>query len=526
METNFVEGVVKLKVSREFNERCRRAGMGWDKAGQCWATPFSSVLRKLISPENAALKQLEAYGVISLGASSLADTEDKAFAAPEGLAYKPYQRVGISYLISRPSSLLADEMGLGKTIQAIGAINQTPGIVSGYLIICPANVKINWQRELQRWLVVPRRVNIVYGDDHGPPADVYIINYDIVHRHDALLKSRVWNAVILDEAQFLKNPKSRRTRMVLGGCAVNKKGQITKASRPIRGRYLWALTGTPVENRILEVFSLFRYLSPFAFPNKHQFEKRYCDLKQIDGFWDNKGASHVEELQLLLRSTFMLRRKKVQVLKDLPPKTHQVITLAPDGATTLLVHKFSAMANNNKKTFRQLCYDDGFGDAPMATVRRQLGLKKVLAICAHLEQCLEQVDKTLCFAIHKDVIAKIKERFGTAAVIYVGGMSPKKKQEAIDRFQNDPKIKLFAGNIDAAGVAITLTAARIVVFGESSLNPMKNVQAEDRAHRIGQLWPLLIQTLVWENSVEAYFAEQAAAKKENVEALLDNLFLL
>ena len=526
METNFVEGVVTLKVSREHNERCRRAGMGWDKTNQQWVTPFTSVLRKLISPENTALRQLESFGVKSLEASTLSDITCRSFAVPEGLAYKPFQIVAINYLLSRPCTLLAEEMGLGKTVEAIGALNQIPPAAGGVLVICPANAKINWKRELDRWLVQPMRINIVYGSDTGPPADVYVINYDIVHRHDALLKDRVWDVVILDEAQYLKNPKSRRTRTVLGGRTINKQGQITKASLPIRGQYKWALTGTPVENRIIEIFPLFRYLSPYAFPNKHLFEKRYCDLKQIDGFWDNKGASNVEELQVKLRSTFMIRRKKEDVLKDLPAKTRQVIALAPDKTTGNLVQKFSALANDSKKAFRQLCYDEGFGDAAMATVRRELGLKKVGAICTHLEQCLEQVGKTLCFVIHKDVVSAIREKFKNVAVCYVGGMTNTKRQESIDRFQNDPSAKLFIGNIDAAGVAITLTAARVVVFGEMSLNPAKNAQAEDRAHRIGLHWPLLVQYLVWDGSVEAYFANQAADKIENVEALLDNLYLL
>ncbi len=179
---------------------------------------------------------------------SQASDSDLDVPVPDGLEYLPFQRAGIAYAASREATLIADEMGLGKTIQAAGLINlTTPHSV---LIICPASLKLNWQNELNRWLVRERSIDVVSGDEWpDSEEDIVIINYDILARNKHSINSKLWDLVIFDEAHYCKNPKAERTKMALS----------IKANRKLM------LTGTPMINRPVELQPLAGYLAPEEF---------------------------------------------------------------------------------------------------------------------------------------------------------------------------------------------------------------------------------------------------------------------
>lgn len=519
----FVEGLLRVSADKAHYPRLRQAGFGWDKAAQQWVTPFSDVARKVLH-KHPAFIQLQKFELWTHNAS----TRKRAvgtFPVPDGLTLRDYQTVGVEFLMQHLGALLADDMGIGKTVQAIIAINALGAIK--VLIICPASVKINWKRELEKWLTLSARIGVAAGSVWPEDVDIVICNYDIIGRFEDKVKGFEWDVVILDEAQYVKNPKAKRTRAILGGAKrSDTETQVTiEHQEPIRARYRWALTGTPIENRIIEIFPVLRYLSPYAFPNKRRFEQRYCALQLIHGRWDNKGASNIEELQMRLRSSVMLRRRKGDVLTELPPKAIQVIELQPDTATAKLLKREHELTADAKKSFKRLAYEDGFGDSPVATIRREIGLRKTKAVIAHLHDCIESQGKVICFVVHKAVAAAIKEAFGGRAVVLTGDTSQKDRQAAIDRFQSDPGVDLFIGNVRAAGVGITLTASSHVVFAEMSWNPAENVQAEDRAHRIGQTGSVLVQYLVWHGSIDAYIAQSNAQKMDTVDSALDNSFL-
>jgi len=241
-----------LRCSFEQREYAKKAGFRWDPAGKQWWTD---------QPEKAA--RLIQYANEETKANHTAIEEQKAAAreqsratdaaidipAPTGLTYLPYQKAGIAYAINRANCLIGDEMGLGKTIQAIGVINADPTI-RRVLVICPASLKINWLREMNRWLVIPHRIAIANGT--FPTEDIVIINYDILKKHAASLRAMAWDLLIIDEAHYLKNPKALRTIEVLG--KYNK--DLSKAITPIPAKQKIFLTGTPITNRPIELWPI------------------------------------------------------------------------------------------------------------------------------------------------------------------------------------------------------------------------------------------------------------------------------
>ena len=470
--------------------------------------------------KGAALDELKAFRLSRLNASEVVWTSEKT---PIADAFE-FQHAGALEMLRRGNALLADDMGLGKTLQAIACLAII--VWSRVLIVCPHAVKIHWTRELRRWLGDDFSIKIICGTrDKIDDAAVTVINYDIVKFYAADLRRVDWDALIIDEAHYLKNPKAQRTIAVFGSApAANR-----LAVAPIQAKRVWALTGTPLENRPIELWPLIKRLDPAIFPRKDRFERRYCDARMTAFGWDVSGAKNLTELQTILRSTIMIRRTKAQVLPQLPPKRRQILPLQPAGAKLIKLlgqEREFFDTEGFKQSIKTLSYKSGFGDAHLATIRREIGLLKCDAVIAHLRECLEQSEKIICFCYHKAVAAALKDAFGDAAVKYVGDTSPKEKQIAVDRFMADKAVRVFIGNIDAAGTGITLTAASAVVFAEISWNPMKNVQAEDRAHRIGQTDSVLIQYIVWDGSVESYILHRVVEKLANVERAIDDTWLL
>ena len=460
---------------------------------------------------------------------SRAETASLSVPAPEGLEYMPFQKAGIAYAQNRDAVLIGDEMGLGKTIQAIGVINLDDSIES-VLVICPASLKLNWQRELEKWLVRPMGINIVDPQKGYRQAGIIIINYDILRRFHDELHADIWDLLIVDESHFLKNKKAQRTKEVVG-TSNQKRGKIV---RPIRARKRLLLTGTPILNRPKELWTSLHYLDPINWPNWWRYVNRYCDAKQGRWGMDIDGSSNLGELQDRLRSTVMVRRLKKDVLKDLPAKIRQIVDLPTKGSTAAIKAEHNAWQNYQETISDTQAIPDQYAEAvenmpephrvafaEISKARRDTAVAKIPQVIEYLKNALEMQKKVILFAHHHGVIEAVREEFGASAVVVYGPTSLEDRQKAVDAFQGDPAITLFIGSIKAAGVGLTLTAASHVVFAELDWVPGTITQAEDRCHRIGQSESVLIQHLVFAGSLDANMARTLVSKQAMIDSALD-----
>ena len=480
-------------------------------------------------------------------AASRATDANISIPSPEGLTYLGYQKAGVAYSLGRQGSLIGDEMGLGKTIQAIGVINSSPQMKK-ILLVCPASLKLNWKRELDKWLVKKRPIIISDSKMFCAVDGVSIINYDILHKHIDEIRCTEWDLIVLDEAHYLKNRSARRTKMVFGD-KVSKQEKLDGYADvpPIQAHKRILLTGTPIANRPAEIFGLINYADPIAWPNFFKFAKRYCNAYEGSFGWSMDGASHLDELHDKLRETVMIRRLKKDVLKELPAKRRAIVEFTATGAAKALVQAEKAAyaakdaqmaalqvrvemakASDNEAEYKSaiMAMKEGVGAifGELATIRRETVTAKVnmKEIVAFIDEAVEESEKVIIFAHHKDAIAILHKRFGQASVLLVGDTPMIERQAAVDRFQTDPTCKVFLGSLMAAGVGITLTASSHVLFVEGDWVPGNLSQAEDRAHRIGQLESVLVQHLVLEDSIDATLLKRVIAKQEIIDQALDS----
>lgn len=392
----------------------------------------------------------------------------------------------------------------GKTIQAIGVLNDDASL-KRVLVVCPASLKQNWANEIKSWLLWERPVYIANGQWQDGAQDygsiIVIINYDVLEKHLDKLTARPWDCVIFDESHKLKNPKAKRTQ----------------AAFKIKARRRIALTGTPILNKPLEIWSLCQQFDPTGLGQHFfGFAKRYCNAHQNKFGWDFSGASNLDELQKYLRARFMVRRMKADVLTELPAKVRQVVALnlsAKDKAEIARIEAgvdyVEAIEALDKKT---AAFDS------VAAIRKNIALAKVPAAIEFVQEVLE-TGPVVLFAHHKDVIANVLAAFPEADCI-TGDTPVEDRQSVVDNFQNG-KIDLIVCSIHAAGVGLTLTRSSRVIFLELDWTPGIMQQAEDRCHRIGQRDSVLVQHLVADNSLDAHIAETLIRKQEVIEKALD-----
>ncbi len=510
-----------------FEERSlpKAAGFQWNPIRREWATPDPVKAARLIDYADKALADQIRTAIQSQVDSvqeSSASHADIIIPAPEPLEYMPFQKAGIAYATKRKATLIADEMGLGKTIQAIGIINMAPG-VRNVVVVCPASLKINWQRELEKWLTLPLSIGVCNGT--VPDADILITNYEQLSK----LPPRPLDLLIVDEAHYAKNPKAQRTKLV--------KALSAKAKRTI------LMTGSPIVNRPIELHSLLSILDAPSWPF-WEYVKRYCGAYQGRWGWDFSGATNLDELQYRLRSTLMVRRLKADVLAELPPKRRQLITLSSKGFDKVLKAESKlelsleqnrealelemdlAEAVGNTETYNKaalaLRQHSAVAFEEMSEVRHQTALAKAPVVAEHIAGLLESVDKVVVMAHHHDVVDILCDELVYYGVVRLTGRdSQTVRQQAVDTFQGDPNVRVFVGSIQAAGVGLTLTAASTVVFAELDWTPSAVNQAEDRCHRIGQKDSVLIQHVVLDGSLDARQAQVLINKQTVIDSAID-----
>lgn len=460
---------------------------------------------------------------------------------PPGLDFYPFQHAGIEWITSREGSYIGDDMGLGKTVQAIGAANALPDCAR-ILVVTKASLKLNWQRELKKWLTKTVKIGIAEGQK-WPKTPVVVINYDILGKHYNALRGEPWDLVVLDEAQAIKNPQAKRTLQILGHTPSKKRQeQGEKIIEPIPGKRRVALSGTPIENSIQDLWCVLHYLDSKRFPDYYKFCFRYAGMrKEFGRGFVCTGPTNTEELQRILRSTVMIRRLKRDVLKDLPPITRTIHELDPSGLEQYVKAEELAYKTKEKELLDgQLavelarCEPDGdhfratvkalggasFSFEEIAKVRAETAFAMVPKVLPVIEDDISEAGKAIVFGHHRRVLNAIHDAL-PGSVLVTGETSIQARQAAVDRFQSDPGCKWFIGSTRACGEGITLTAANLVYFVEEDWAPSKISQAESRPHRIGQTGNVLVKHFIIPGTINARMINVCIEKQEMIEKTLD-----
>lgn len=422
----------------------------------------------------------------------------------------PFQKEGVSFIESRDGrALIAHEMGLGKTAMALAYLQLHPELRPAVIIV-PASLKLNWATEINMWMQ-SEQIHIISGKKCYllPNKSIFIVNYDIVSGWIEEFKKIKLQVIILDESHYCKNSKALRTKAVVKLCKIVK--------------HIIALSGTPIINRPIEFYNTIKIIEPGLFPNRWKFAHEFCGTKHNGFGWDFNGATNTTKLHKLLTNTIMIRRKKEDVLKDLPAKTRTMIPIEIDNTNEYKIAEGNIIAWIRKNEGKEKAEKASQAETLVAFEKlKQLALDGKIKQCINwIENFLESDQKLVIFATHRKTIDLLMSHFGKIALKLDGSTPSTERQEVVDIFQNDSNIKLFIGNVKAAGVGITLTAASNVCFLEFPWTPGEILQAEDRAHRIGQNNSVNIYFLIANNTIEEDIAEIISEKQKVLTAILD-----
>lgn len=422
----------------------------------------------------------------------------------------PFQKEGVSYIDKKDGRvLIGDDMGLGKTIQALAYLQLYPDKRLA-IIVCPASLKLNWRKEIDASLSTDDTVTILQGKSpYIFTQSIVIINYDILDAwKDHLIKMKP-SIIISDEIHYTKNNTALRTKALM---------KLAKGVPHFIG-----LSGTPIENRPIEIFNAIKMIDPYLVSNRFAFGKKYCGAKHNGFGWDFSGATNTEELHKLLTESIMIRRIKKDVLKDLPDKVRSFVPI-----TLTTREEYTKVEFDFIEYIRQTKGEEAAVSVSAAETLVQIEYLKQAAVNGKMDSVIDWVRdflnsgaKLVLFATHKTAIDRLMEEFKDEAVKIDGSVSGLNRQKAVDDFQNKHKIRLFIGNIKAAGVGLTLTAASNVAFIELPWTPGELVQAEDRCHRIGQKYSVNVYYLLAENTIEDDIAALLDSKRKVLDAVID-----
>lgn len=475
----------------------------------------------------------------------------------------PFQKEGVKMMLhSEGNILLADEMGLGKTPQASSYLHWKKMSFPA-LVISPASLKENWRKEIKRWTgkdsyVIEGRKPEKLSKEFIEKYPVFIINYDILgtdnpedkkkklelkeeikqlkeqikkvdpyQRHglqnklfglntkyrNFVIKVDGWcdelvkfdfKTIIGDEVQYISGIDTIRTRATNQICFA-----LPEAKKIM-------ISGTPYETKTLQFYPCLHILNPKYFNNEYKYKMRYCDPVKTYWGWKYEGLSNAKELHEVI-STFMIRRFKKDVLKDLPPKIRSVIPMKVSAADRKIYDDIDselelAITNKEKNALNKI------------EALKQASFKaKLNSMLTWIKEYLEINDKLVVFIWHQEACKILEEEFKGECVSVTGATPVKERQKMVDKFQEDSKIKLFIGNIKSAGVGLTLTASKAVAFMEFGSTAPGMEQAEDRCHRIGQRADsVLAYYLIMENTIDEQIMEVLNKRNKDLKRVLND----
>ena len=422
-----------------------------------------------------------------------------------------HQKEAIEKLLANNRYILADDMGLGKTTAAVIASLESGA--KKILIVCPASLKINWEREIKNY--TDRRILLIEGKKWGSTFDYYIINYDILknfHTTDKsedseayqLIANEKFDLAIVDEAHYISNATAQRTKLLNDILA-----KIPK---------VWLLTGTPMTSRPINYFNLLHIVNSPLTLNWQAFVRRYCKGYQFNvggkKIWNTSGSSNLDELRERTKN-LVLRRLKTDIL-DLPEKI----------ITPIFLELKNTFYDEELEEFMRISKESRKNESLTVTINRLMKIRQLISIekvpytCELIDKCLDQGKKVIVFTNFTQTLDAIQEKYKKNSVVLDGRMSKERRQESVDRFQNDDKIKVFVSNIIAGGVGITLTAAEVVIMNDLSFVPAHHSQAEDRAYRYGQKNSVLVYYPVFENTIEVNIYNILQKKKNIIDQVM------
>lgn len=453
-----------------------------------------------------------------------------------------HQIQGKAFLQEKKKAILADQMGLGKSFTSIMAANEAG---ESTLVLCPASLKTNWAREI---LMVDPDASITvyngqkeepYSQGHG--GSWVIANYDIISRkaNKEKIRAKHYDTVILDEAHYIKNSKSARTKTAL------------EIVRGIENRYL--LTGTPIMNRPSELFTLLRAIDHPLGASWYSYVMDYCGafwrvtrkerynpktgrMEQVK-FLDTSGATNLQKLQERIKPAY-LRRTKDILGDSLPAKVISNVTveISKDDRKRYEAtwDEYMTYLENNPVLFSDLTDEER--EEKMENIKQAKHLvelqklkqvasqAKVATVVADVVNIVEQGEKVIIFTQYTETLRQLRADLkaeGILAVTLSGEDDQTARQLSIDAFQRNDKVKVFIGNIKAAGVGITLTQASTVIFADMEWTPALHEQAEDRAHRIGQQSQVNVYYYIAKATIEEDIVDLLGRKNQIITTILE-----
>jgi len=444
---------------------------------------------------------------------SVSEWENEVENKPRNLEFDsrlfPYQKEGVLRIEELNGRvLLSDVMGLGKSCQACTYLFRNPEVTPA-LIICPSGLRLNWKKELIMWGVTDEITIIQTKKDSIPTKGIVIMSYDVASSYYCELEEVGFKVLIVDESHYLRNPESKRSKV------------LKYLSKGIDKIIL--ISGTNITSRPKEFFGQLSMIAPEMFNSRVKFEQRYCNLMHDS---TGKGASNTGELHSILAETYMIRRLKKDVLKDLPPRIYKAVpvTLNNTYRDEYEFAKKDVVAYVKENYGGQAANRARFGET-MVRMNHLLQIAakgKMEDAMEYIRNIVDSGEKVCIFATHKISIEKVMSEFGSIALKIDGSLSNKHKQANVERFQTDEDIKLIVCNIQAGGVGITLTASSNVVFLEYPWCPGDLSQAIARIDRIGQeASSINIHYIVSDNTIDQWVCELLDKKARVLADILD-----
>lgn len=442
---------------------------------------------------------------------------------------RPYQKAGYDWLHFLHEygfgGILADDMGLGKTVQALAfllALKERGELLRPTLLVVPKSLLVNWQREAARFTPDLRLLDFMGQTRKKDPVhfdgyDLVITTYGTMLRDIEFLRQYRFSYVILDESQAIKNPLA----------------QTSKAVRLLQADHRLCLTGTPVENNVYELWSQFAFLNPGLLGSLEYFRSEFASAIEQRG----EAAHSATQLLRKLVYPFILRRTKEQVALELPPRTERVIYTELSPAQRKLYEK-------TRDYYRGLLLGMLEEGEDINDIRFKIleGLLRMRQVCIHprlveptyrgdsakfeilletLETLQAEGHKALIFSQFVQALSLLRQELDSRGMVYayLDGQT-QNRQEQVDRFQSDPNVPLFLISLKAGGVGLNLTAADYVLHLDPWWNPAVEMQAADRAHRIGQDKPVFVYKFIARDTVEEKILQLQKHKRELVEQLI------
>jgi len=442
---------------------------------------------------------------------------------------RPYQAYGFKWLQTLESSgfggILADEMGLGKTLQMITLLlydhnrQQEKAAPRQSLIICPASLVFNWQEEFSRFAPALRTAVLAGTPSARKKAllnsdtDVLITSYDLLRKDIALFQEKLFHICVLDEAQYIKNSRAA----------------VTKAVKAVKSSHRFALTGTPIENRLAELWSIFDFLMPGFLYSYSDFEKRF--EVPISKQKDELVTARLKKMT----GPFILRRKKEEVLQDLPAKLEEI--------------RFARISGEQQKIYdaqvmRMKGMLSGGFSGGEEKIRMFAELTRIRQICcdpslvfenyegesAKREACMDTIrsaidggHRMLVFSQFTSMLALLESDLKKEGIDYylITGATPKEKRIAMVHAFNEGLTPVFLISLKAGGTGLNLTGADVVIHYDPWWNLAAQNQATDRAHRIGQTRQVTVYRLILKDTIEERIMELQDAKKDLADAIVE-----